>query len=147
MKMPDFCSFFGNLKLFCYPNIAAAPKHSGTEVTMGWKPLQSDFPSLFPLRCDCHFSVSLHQHSVTAVPAGNEARGAMAPVEIGWRNTPLNHRPHLGHGLSVPFLQGRLILLPSSRYSWRQRRDQKFHLQPVEWRGLQREQKKIKEIN
>lgn len=78
MKMPDFCSFSGNQKLFCYLNIGAVPEQSGTEVPTGWKFLQSDFPSLFPSRCDCNFQSAwtglwVHQHSVTAVPAGNEA--------------------------------------------------------------------------
>jgi len=57
--MPDFCSFSGNSELVCYLNIAVVPRHNGTEGAIGWKFLQSNFPSLFLLRSDCTFPVSI----------------------------------------------------------------------------------------
>lgn len=67
MEMSDFYSFSGNSRLVCYLNIAAVSKHNGTEDTIGWKFLQSNFPSLFLLRSDCTFPDSISRLGPSAL--------------------------------------------------------------------------------
>lgn len=52
-------------------------------------------------------------------------------------HTSESQTSHLGYGFWVSYLQGRLISLLSSRYSWTQlEQGSEIPLQPVEWRDL-----------